>query len=184
MKKILLSAALASIVGFAAVAPQSAQAYDGKLTINGKINDSTCVVTPGNGASGTAGDVTVTMPEVQKAALAAKDAVAGEQAFTLTIGGPGQSGCTNGMVAQMTFDKTNVNAAGRLNNTGNATNVDVELANAAGAAAINLLNNAQTPQITIANNTAQLNYVARYHATGVATVGSVSAVANYSVTYN
>jgi major type 1 subunit fimbrin (pilin) len=187
MNKHLISSALVAVFALSAVATASAQ--DGKITFDGSVSDSTCTVTGGAGA-GAGKDFTVSLPSVAKGTLATNGAFGGDTSFQVTVGGAGQTGCTDGKVASLRFDSTsaNINAAtGRLVNkaaTGAAANVEVELYSAKGS--INLLTNANTDGggAAIASNTAKLTYGARYRATGAATAGAVNTFINYSVVYN
>ena len=60
MKKTILSAALAAVMGVVAFAPQNAKASDGTITFNGKITAQTCTIAGNGGGS----SFTVTLPTV------------------------------------------------------------------------------------------------------------------------
>ncbi|WP_199098410.1 type 1 fimbrial protein [Dyella sp. ASV21] len=180
MKKILLSAATASVLGIAALASSSAYAYDGQITVTGSVTAVTCTITLGGGATGSASDIKVDLVAVSQAALKSGQR-AGDKAFSMTVGGTGQTGCTNGGTASLSMDTTNVNASGRIKNSGTATGVEIEFADAGGTA-LDLTK--QGPKVVIAGNTAVLNYVARYYATANAGAGSVLGTVNYSIAYN
>ncbi|WP_342316336.1 fimbrial protein [Lysobacter sp. FW306-1B-D06B] len=184
MKKSSIAMVTALLVG-SATAP--AFAADGSITFNGEILDSTCTVTGGAGTDGGVKDLTVTLPTIQKAALAAANQVAGETPFTIVIGGAGQTGCVNGKTAKLWWEQSGSDidtATGRLkNNGGSATNVQIDVKNSAGAS-INFATNANPSTAVIAGNTATLNYAAQYYATAAATAGTVTSKVIYSVAYN
>jgi major type 1 subunit fimbrin (pilin) len=188
MKKTLFAAALAATVGLASVA-QPSHAADGTITFQGEVVDVTCDVTGGGGASGT-GDLTVTLPKVAVSALAASGSTAGETPFSLNLSGVG---CADGKTAQMFVETASSvlvdPATGNLRNgtppgSGGADNVQVELLNPATNAQINLATNNNQPSAAIDANTATLNYVARYSATGTTTAGTVNSDLTYSMIYN
>lgn len=187
MKKTLISAALVAVVG-AAVVP-SAFAADGKINFVGTIEDTTCTVTGGPGTSGGAQDFTVTLPTVQKTALAAAGARAGDKDFSVIIGGSGQTGCTDGKIVKLQFEagQSPVDAAtGRLVNQapGTALDVQVGLLNDQ-KQDINLNDGTNNTVATIAGNTATLKYFAQYYApNGSVTAGTVDTFVMYSVGYN
>lgn len=180
MKKTLLSAALMAGFGIAAFAPQAANATDGTINFTGAVTGSTCVVK----INGAAGPATVTLPTVSTTALSAAGATAGQTAFAINL-----SGCAGSPTATKasTFFENgpNVNAAGRLANTGTATGVDVQLVNSdnsvitAGSAAPT----SGAGVATITASAATLNYYARYYATAAATPGSVASSVQFSVIY-
>jgi major type 1 subunit fimbrin (pilin) len=78
----------------------------------------------------------------------------------------------------------NVNADGRLTNTGTATNVDLQL-----LSGNDVLNAGSTEQTTSPKTVAltagagTLTYSAQYYATGAATAGTVLSAVNYSINY-
>ncbi|HEY0505032.1 MAG TPA: type 1 fimbrial protein [Lysobacter sp.] len=173
MKKLLLAAA-----AVVALAPLSALAADGTITINGQVNANTCRIN----ATGSP-NVTVTLPTVSTVALPAANATAGNQAFSLAL-----TLCSPGTQATTYFEPgANVDFAnGNLKNTGAATNVQVRLLNS-DLSVINLANGvgAQGSQqfTTDTNGAATLSYYAQYFATGAAGAGSVSTSVQYTMIY-
>jgi len=199
MKKIVLSAALAAVLGFVAFAPQ-AKAADGTITFNGEVTDTTCTVTGGGAATGS-GNITVTLPTVSASALPADGKTAGDTKFALVLGGG--ANCVNGKTAALWVETSATPAldtlTGALTNQapGGAGNVQVRLLNPANSMPINLAVNAAVtngasviaannqPAATISNNTATLNYIGQYLAKGgAATAGKVSTYLTYSMQYN
>ncbi len=179
MNKTLLSAALIAGFGIAALAPQTASASDGTITINGQVNAATCTVA----VTGTTGS-TVTLPTVATTVLGASGNTAGQTAFSI-----GLTGCSAGVTKAATYFEAgpNVNAAGRLNNSGVATNVNVQLVNSDGTTPIVIGTAAPTTGVgsfAVAGGIATLNYFARYYATGVAGAGGVATSVTFSMVYN
>lgn len=191
MNKTLLSAAVAAVCGFVVLAPRPAMAADGTLTFQGQIEAVTCDVSGGSGTTGGTGDITVVLPTIGTNAISVDGQTAGSTPFTLTIGGASATGCTNGKIASLIFESGAsplINpSTGNLKNstgTGYATQVEVGLLNG-GNQPINLFTGANSPSATIAGNTATLNFIAQYVATGgAATNGLVDTSVEYSVTYN
>jgi major type 1 subunit fimbrin (pilin) len=175
MKKILLVAAAAA--GLASIAP--AFATDGTITVNGKVNATTCTIANN-------GNVTVTLPDVSTTSLAAANATAGRVPFSINL-----SGCAAGTKATAYFETaSNIDpVTGNLRNTTGATyatNVQVRLYNADGVSAINLAGatTAQnSQQVTFAGTSGAMNYHAAYFATGQATGGLVATSVIYTMQY-
>jgi major type 1 subunit fimbrin (pilin) len=186
MNKTFLSAALATVCGIAALAPQATMAADGTLTFRGNISATTCTITGGTNTNGGTSDIIVTLPTVSANALASAGATAGDTPFTLSLSG---TGCTEGKLATVHFEPTSsplVNAStGNLANNGSATNVEVGLLNK-NQQPINLFTSANSLGETIAtgSQTATIPFIARYVATGVAGEGTVDTSVEYSLTYN
>ncbi|NOL49180.1 fimbrial protein [Pelistega europaea] len=174
MKKILLS----SLIAAGAALSQTALASDGLLTVNGTVVGSTCTIN--NGTK----DITVTLLPVGASSLAASGATAGTQAFKIEL-----TGCPADKTVKAIFagNSTQVDANGLLNNqatTGNATNVAIELLDQDGLTPIKVNDaNTSVQSTTVVDQKATLTYYARYHATGVATSGSVNATADYTIVY-
>lgn len=173
MKKLLIAAAAA-----AALAPLSALAADGTITINGEVKANTCRIN----ATGSP-NITVTLPTVTTLALPGVNATAGTQPFSLDL-----TLCAAGTKATTYFEPgADVDfGTGNLKNTGVATNVQVRLLNS-NLSVINLANGpgAQGSQqfTTNAQGAATLSYYAQYFATGAAGAGSVATSVKYTVIY-
>lgn len=202
MKKTLLSAVLAATFGLVALAPQYASAYDGTITFNGEITDTTCTITGGGAATGTS-NITVPLPTVSASSLPA-GAVAGTSPFSLILGGG--TNCTNGKTAALWIETTATPAldtvtGALINQATGGSNVEVQMLNGNNNQPINLginaaVVNGQTvisannqPAATIVGNTATLPFVAQYLASGpsggvAATPGAVSTYLTYSMQYN
>lgn len=192
MKQTFLSVALAVVCGSAALMSTTASAADGTLTFTGNITAVTCAITGGAGTAGGTTNINVALPTVSAASLSAANQVAGATPFSVVIGGAGQTDCTDGQIAALNFEPASsplVDATtGNLQNTtgaGYAQNVEVGIVNAATNQPVNLYTSTNTPQGTIAGNTATLDFIAQYVAHGAAaTSGQVDTNVAYSVTYN
>ncbi|MGO4504332.1 MULTISPECIES: fimbrial protein [unclassified Dyella] len=176
MKKILVSAALAAILGTAAF---SASAVDGTITISGNINASTCKI---NGANSPAA-IAVTLPTVSTTSLNAAAAVAGRTPFSIAL-----TGCGSLTKATTFFEPgPTVMGDGNLKNaTGTATGVEVQLLNGAdfSAIALNSASGAQnSTQATLTGGAGTLNYYAQYYATAAAGAGTVATSVQFTMLY-
>ncbi|WP_266183687.1 fimbrial protein [Dyella humicola] len=186
MNKLLLSAAMVAVFGVTALAPQSASAVDGTITINGKVVAQTCTV-DGN-AYGTQDNVTVTLPLVLAPVLATAGATAGKTGFNLVV-----ANCDSSLsTVQTYFSGGNIDAAtGNLNNpAGGATNVQVQLLNS--SSTVMPLNGAnataqQSPVVTLTTSGttkgATLSYFAQYISKGAATAGAVNPTVQFTMIY-
>lgn len=171
MKKIILAASALALGSVAA------HAADGTVTINGMVTDQTCEV------SANSKDITVTLPTVGVGSLATAGTTAGRTPFTIKL-----ENCKAGEVSAFFETGGNVDAAsGRLNNTGTAGNVQVQLLSDSSEVIRVLANAAQAPvttKATVANDgSAALNYYAEYYATGAATAGEVATSVQYTINY-
>lgn len=172
MKKIILAASALALGSVAA------HAADGTVTINGKVTDQTCKV------SANSKDITVTLPTVGVGSLASAGTTAGRTPFTINL-----ENCKAGQVSAFFETGGNVDAAsGRLNNTGNASNVQVQLLSDSSVVIPVLANAAQAPVTTKATvakdaDSAALNYYAEYYATGAAKAGDVATSVQYTINY-
>lgn len=172
MKKIILAASALALGSVAA------HAADGTVTINGKVTDQTCKV------SANSKDITVTLPTVGVGSLATAGTTAGRTPFTINL-----ENCKAGDVSAFFETGGNVDAAsGRLNNTGTAGNVQVQLLSDSSVVIPVLANAAQAPVTTKATvakdaDSAALNYYAEYYATGAAKAGDVATSVKYTINY-
>lgn len=174
MKKIAI--AVAAVLGLGAAASAQAQS-DGTITFNGEVLATSCAINAG----GTGGaDATVTLPNVAENSLNTAGARIGDTPFSIVVGGTPQ--CSQQNVQAYFHNRGNVNAAGRLTNTGNATNVDVVVLNSSHQD-INLSNNTNSQTVPIVGGTATLDFYGQYYATGQATAGSVNTGVEYSIVY-
>ena len=173
MKKIILAASALALGSVAA------HAADGTITITGQVTDQTCTINGGTE------DIAVTLPTVGTSTLAAAGQTAGRTPFTISLTNCAAAAGAAGEVATYFEPGANTNADGYLNNTGNATNVQVQLLGdnnevikvLAGA----VQNNSQV--VTVDGGSANLNYYAQYYATSPATAGTVETAVQYTIVY-
>ena len=173
MKKI----PFALVLAFGLASGSAFAASSGTITINGQVMDQTCTIVG-------AADQTVTLAAVAKADLAALGDEAAQQSFTIQL-----ENCAAGDVfAFFSADTASLidPATNTLVNQGAATNVNVALYEENGQR-IELGNAAyvyaDTKAVAADDDPATLMYSAGYYATGQATAGSVTAVANYTISY-
>ncbi|KND60800.1 Fimbrial protein precursor [Candidatus Burkholderia verschuerenii] len=187
-KRITLAAALTSMSVIALVSMNNARAADGTITINGAVTDTTCSI---NGiASGTAANVTTTLPTVTAGALASAGATAGTSSVgDLQLNLTGCSGSATKAVARFENGPTVDQSSGYLVNQASTTpagNVQVRLLNSS-FQSINILTNTNNDVVangaTISAGAATLNYFAQYYATGKATSGNVNTTVQYTMQY-
>lgn len=158
-----------------------AHAYDGTISFTGSISTTTCTISVrGSGNNGS-----ISLPSISSKALPIASATSGTTPFSISL-----NGCTGAATqAAVWFENdSNVNAAGRLVNTGTASNVEVAIYNTTASAHILIGQTSSTfgssgMAFPISSGSATMNYLARYHATGVATAGTVVASVNYTVQY-
>ena len=187
MNKLLLSAALVASVGVAALAPRTASAVDGTITITGKVVAQTCTVD--GSAFGTPDtSVTAAMPLVLAPVLATSGAVAGKTQFQMVV-----ANCDPSLSSvQAFFSGPNIQTDGNLKNptlAGNATNVEVQLLNS--SSTVMNLNNAtataqNSPVVTLTGSPtkgATLTYFAQYYSTGGSTAGNVNTTVQFTMNY-
>lgn len=156
----------------AAAQIHSATASDGSVTFTGLIKNQTC----------TANSPTVILPEIGTGSLSTAAQVAGATRFTIDL-----TDCApaTGNVYAYFEQGANVNANGRLNNTGAATNLEVQLLDSVDQP-MNLGSADQTSSaitVPVNNGTASLPYTARYYATGTVEGGSVASSVTFSIVY-
>ena len=172
------------VATIASMFAMSAQASDGTINFTGKIQDVTCAVT----ANGGTGISTVTLPTISKTALSAINSTAGDTNFNISVTGCTGAAVTGGGVAVLFEPGMNVNASGRLNNTGAATGVDLAIYRANAVTPMNLgvvPASAYLPLTgTSPAGTATLPYTVKYYATSATPgVGTVTSSVVYSVVY-
>ena len=173
MKKI----PFALVLAFGLASGSAFAASSGKITINGQVMDQTCTIAG-------AADQTVTLATVATADLDALGKEAAKQSFTINL-----TDCAAGDVfAFFSADTAALidPATNTLVNQGAATNVNVALYEENGQR-IELGNAAyvyaDTKTVATDDDPATLMYSAGYYATGQATAGPVTAVANYTISY-
>ena len=172
------------ILGILAAASSSATlAYDGTINFTGKVVAQTCSVSSGSK------NLTVTLPTVSEASLAAATNTAGLTPFTIELTGCGTSAASGAQNVKAYFEPnaTTDYDTGNLNiAASSANNVQIQLLNADGVTPIKLGQDATGQKVTavqIDNAAMKLRYNAQYYATAQATAGDVSATVNYTIVY-
>ncbi|HET6632070.1 MAG TPA: fimbrial protein [Rhodanobacteraceae bacterium] len=177
--KVLTAALAVALCGLAGtVSADQYSGTDGTITINGTVVPQTCTVANG-------GAVTVNLPDVLQTALATAGNTAGDTAFSIDI-----SDCDAALGnVQALFTGGNINSTnGRLDNSGTAANVQVQILN--GSDAVMDLSgatmSAQSQLVTtLSGGDASIAYTARYYANGgAAGAGDVQATVDFTLTYN
>lgn len=183
MNKLLLSAALAAVATCSALAPRSASAVDGTITITGKVVSSTCTI---NNAANPA-SIAVTLPTVSVSSLNTVGSVAGRTPFNIAL-----SGCDKTAAKASAYFEPgpNISTIGNLKNSpaaGSAVGVEVQLLNS-DASTIKL--GAQgdaaaqnSAAVTLASNAGTLSYYAQYYAAAAVTAGAVSTNVQFTMQY-
>lgn len=163
----------------AAAQVNAAAASDGTINFIGQIESQTCTVSVNGGGSSNS----VTLPTVSASLLNNSGLTAGSTRFTIDL-----SGCSTetGDVYAYFEQGANVNANGRLTNTGTAKNVELQLRDSNNG----ILNAGSTEQATspvvtaaLEAGAATLTYSAEYFATAAASAGNVASSVTYSINY-
>lgn len=173
-----VSAALL-LLALLVLAPRSAHASDGTITVNGQVTANTCTINAGTP------NLAVTLPSVSTAALPA-GAVAGATAVTMSY-----SGCSSGLVSATMYFEAGANidlTTGCLKNTAtsSATNVEVCFTNADGTA-IHMgkpFGSQGITAATLSSGAGTDTFLVQYSAAaGAATAGTYTSQVTYSVVY-
>ncbi|EOX4902160.1 fimbrial protein [Vibrio alginolyticus] len=157
-------------------------ATNGTITFVGEVTDTTCDISVGGGAS----DSTITLPTVSSANLSNVGETAGRVEFDVSL-----SNCSDAASkSAYAFFESGANvdsSTGRLVNTGNATNVDLQILDVANSYAPikvgNTAQNSESVASAITDNSSTLKYAVEYYATGVATAGTVNSSVTYTISY-
>ncbi|QRY76959.1 type 1 fimbrial protein [Pseudomonas sp. PDNC002] len=178
MKKSLIS--LATLTALTVSALQ-AQASDGTINFNGKVQDVTCTIKV-NGAG--TGDGTVTLPTVSKSSLAGVGNTGGDTNFTIDL-----SGCTgsdvsgNPGVAVFFEPGANVTPQGRLKNIGSGAQ-EVDLAIFRNGSALQLGNAPASAFTNISGTGASMPFTVKYYSNSATpSAGEVKSSVTYSIVY-
>lgn len=157
------------------------------VNFSGNLLSTTCSVSVRANGGSAGGDGTVVLAPVPSTTLASTGARAGRRTWQIIVGSAAEP-CLAPRVQVGFRNAGNVNAQGRLSNTGTAGNVDIVLSNAevgAGAPDIDLATNANSQVRDIPGTTrwVTLSYAAEYYATAAATGGTVVTSVQYDLIY-
>lgn len=181
MKTNLLTSSLMTIALCSAFVP-AAHAADGTITFTGEILEQTCTISNN-------GNYTVAMGSVPKSQLSA----AGQDATSSSNFAIELSLCpASNIHAYFEHTSTVDDTTGMLKvgtTSTDAKNVEIELLNAGDQSFINLANadaqqNSKPVVVSTAGGSATLPYIAKYHATGVASEGHANSQVEYTLRYN
>ncbi|MCK9139644.1 type 1 fimbrial protein [Haemophilus influenzae] len=199
MKKLTLAASLLLALSTLNAQAAVSNGADGKVTINGKVVDQTCVVTDDSK------DIIVKLPTVQTGSLATANATAGKTDFAIEFKNC-KAATGHTQVKAFFLPKSGfTDAAGLLENQAatKASNVKIQLLNGDGSAIKAGLNEtAITTSAGIALSGSEVQgskgvafadgigqakgkipYAAQYYATGTAGAGDVQGIVEYSLAY-
>lgn len=183
-KNVTIGSIAAAAFAVLSTMPVAAQASDGTISFSGNVAGTTCSIS----VDGQTNIATVGLPAVQSGSLASAGATAGDRVFNVAL-----TQCTGGAGSARAFFEMGPNvdpSTHNLKNTtagsGGATNVQIQLAYAAGSAIVigDASQRAEAAQKTpIVDGSATMQYRARYYATGAATPGAVTSAVTYSLDY-
>lgn len=171
---IMLSAGMAFVSSASALSANT-------IEFIGEVSEQTCEVSI-NGNSSTP---VILLPTVRKSELSAAGNTAGETPFTVSV-----TGCTpdttKNLDIKTRFVANNLTSSNRIGNTGDATNVALEIFDPKNPSTlIDMTGATPAPGLVLAQNTAEASYDygVRYYAEGVATAGAVSGSVQYALSY-
>ncbi|MET3215389.1 UNVERIFIED_ORG: major type 1 subunit fimbrin (pilin) [Burkholderia territorii] len=180
MKKKVLGASAAMLLGVLAASPAFAQVTQGKVTFDGELTASTCSIKAGDE------DRKVLLPKVSTVTLAKPGDTAGSTSFDITA----EKCSADVSKVAAHFEMTNMDpATGFLKNLLTdpktaATNVVVQLVNSDGTG-IRAGTTGHYFDVTGAgaDRGATMLYGGQYYATGATTAGKVNTFARYTLAY-
>ncbi|NWD69364.1 type 1 fimbrial protein [Pseudomonas gingeri] len=176
-----VSLALAALIALPAFA-----ANDGIITFNGLVTDVTCTIEGEAPGSGTVVK-NIDLGGVPASLLANAGDRRNLTGFTIRVGSPGETACTDGRTAMIAFDPSSPAidvATGRLNidsTADSASNVQVEVTRRDGTP-IHVYTE-KSEGVIIADNQALIPLAAQYYATGAAGEGEVNTRVGFMVEY-
>ncbi|NWA27286.1 type 1 fimbrial protein [Pseudomonas gingeri] len=176
-----VSLALAALIALPAFA-----ANDGIITFNGLVTDVTCTI-EGEAPGGGTVVKNIDLGGVPASLLANAGDRRNLTGFTIRVGSPGETACTDGRTAMIAFDPSSPAidvATGRLNidsTADSASNVQVEVTRRDGTP-IHVYTE-KSEGVVIADNQALIPLAAQYYATGAAGEGEVNTRVGFMVEY-
>jgi major type 1 subunit fimbrin (pilin) len=161
--------------------PGLAQASDGTITFTGQLTASTCTIS----VNGAGSNGTVTLPTVSTSSLLANGDVAGATNYTIALSDCNFVAPLNSVTAfYETGSNVNPVSGNLINTNGDATNVEVQLLAADDLGTPIIIGSpSQSSATPISAASGNLNYVARYFATGITGPGTVNTQVTYSLVY-
>ncbi|WP_233635337.1 fimbrial protein [Burkholderia gladioli] len=185
MQTKLISALL---IAGAATASQVAFAADGTITFSGNVTAQTCTIN-GNGSGSK--NFPVTLPTVSASSLATAGATAGATPFNIALTACTPTTGTNAVKAVHAYFEAGPTIDTTTGNlilaSGGATNVEIQLLNAADQSAVKLgqadASQNSKPVNVSTGGAATLQFYAQYYATGAATAGAANSSVMYTIAY-
>ncbi|TCV93866.1 major type 1 subunit fimbrin (pilin) [Luteibacter rhizovicinus] len=185
MKISTITLAIAITLGATSFTAGAAD-LDGTINFTGSLTTSTCLI-EGKPPGQNLAKKDVDLGGVPIGKLATAGATAGDRGFSITIGGSGDTGCEDGKLARVGFDTSSPlldTTTGRLNvDAGGATGVQIEVANQDDDKAIHMFTERSHP-VVIANHTAVIPLIARYHSLGNPVAGTANSRIGFNVTFD
>jgi len=164
----------------------AAAANDGVINFEGRVSDVTCTI-EGEAPGGGTVVKNVNLGGVSASLLTNAGDRLNLTGFSIRIGAPGETACTNGRTAMVAFDPTSPAidvATGRLNiddTADAATNVQIEVTKRDGTP-IHVYTE-KSEGVIIADNQAVIPLAAQYYATAAAGEGLVKTRVGFMVEY-
>lgn len=147
----------------------------------GEVTDQTCEAS----INGNTSAPVILLPTVSKAELSAVGQTAGETPFTIKL-----TGCTADSTKELDiktrFVANNLTSTNRIGNTGDATNVALELFDPQNATAqVDVTGATPAPGLKLLKDSTEASYDfgVRYYAEGAATAGTVNGSVQYALSY-
>jgi major type 1 subunit fimbrin (pilin) len=193
MKKTLITAALLTAFGVAAVAPKAAAAADGTINFTGAVTSTSCTVK----VNGTTGTTTVTLPTVQASDFTAAGTATGFVPLTIALTGCTPTTGTGAAVeARPYFEPATLDTTASYTNylkntagSGAASGVDIMISTTntgtSGAVALSQGEGAQgVNPASITSGSATFSLYAAYVSDAASvTAGAVTSTVNYDIDY-
>lgn len=153
---------------------------DNTIRFQGEVADQTCDIS----INGNASTPLILLPTVAANSLASSGLTAGQTPFTVALTGCTAAGSATSI--STVFVGNNLNANGRMGNTGTAGNVSLRLVDpAAPTAPLDLTGQTGAAGLVLASGatSASHDFAVQYYAEGAVTPGSVLGSVQYAVSY-
>lgn len=182
MNNKLKTAYAASAIMLLAIGANVNAASTGTITFNGELTATTCDVS----VNGSGPSATVTLPTLSVTRLATPGVPGGTTKFSMAL-----SNCAGTLTTASAFFEAGPTVdltSGRLNSSGTAGNVQLQLLDGSSStlAPINVGDSSQvndTTYVDVSSGTATLPYAVEYYPTATPTAGTVVSNVVYSIQY-
>jgi major type 1 subunit fimbrin (pilin) len=153
------------------------------VEFKGEVGTQTCSVN----INGNASNPVILLPTAALSKLSAAGNTTGDTKFTVNVTGCEAPATGTNTSIRTVFVGNNPTSNGNLGNTGDATNVSIQLLDANGTTPLSFASgSASSSAMTLASGTTSISQdlTARYYAESTgATVGTVSATAQFAISY-